>query len=215
MLTRVWVWIEAGVALLALTIVTLACHAMWPDKDGVAAWFQAIGSVAGIGIAVYVPWKQRHDAVRLEHALYVRTRTDAVEKLDFVAFDINLWLTSAKTMSNRIVWQGAVFQIDRAEGEELRARLFKFHELPFADLEPFIFQLRSAVEEAMLFLEPKGATTIPVDDESRMHPFRRLKESVYETRQDMDKYRDIGLAVLHKLDARNGTSLRRPYETSR
>ncbi|WP_454752195.1 hypothetical protein [Cupriavidus necator] len=59
MAKRVWHWLEVGFGLLALTLLTLACHAMWPDKDGVAAWFQAIGSVAAIGIAIYVPWKQR------------------------------------------------------------------------------------------------------------------------------------------------------------
>lgn len=59
MLKRLWLYVEFGFGLLALTLLTLACHAVWPDKDGVAAWFQAIGSVAGIAIAIYVPWRQQ------------------------------------------------------------------------------------------------------------------------------------------------------------
>ncbi|WP_092307169.1 hypothetical protein [Cupriavidus alkaliphilus] len=87
MLKRVWQWFEVGAALLALTILTLACHAMWPDKDGVAAWFQAIGSVAGIGIAVYVPWRQRRDQIQQQNFDVARQRVGVARRLYFLSTD--------------------------------------------------------------------------------------------------------------------------------
>lgn len=84
---RVWQWFEIGAAVLALTILTLACHAMWPDKDGVAAWFQAVGSVAGIGVAVYVPWRQRRDQMQQQLIDAARQRVGVARRLYFLSTD--------------------------------------------------------------------------------------------------------------------------------
>jgi len=95
-LKRFWWWFEAGVALLALTIFALACHVMWPDKDGMAAWVQAMGSIVAIAGSAYMVWWQVDKQVRRERDDRIKESRErmllAQREVANIAFDATQFL---------------------------------------------------------------------------------------------------------------------------
>jgi hypothetical protein len=58
---KVWQWVEVGFALCAIGVLTVfLVYASKVHSEGAAAWIQAVGSIAAIGVAIWVSNQQHH-----------------------------------------------------------------------------------------------------------------------------------------------------------
>lgn len=86
-----------AMAVLALTCAAVLFWAVWPEKwrgEGAASWFQAIGAIVGIGIAIYVPWRQRITLEQERKSDAMKHRLIVVRRLVLVAADFLLACTA-------------------------------------------------------------------------------------------------------------------------
>lgn len=193
MLGTCWRWVEFGFALLALSLLTLACHALWPDKDGVAAWFQAIGSVAAIAIAVYVPWRQRADSVAEERRRYFQSRADGLMLLIVLAHEVEAYLDglSQRAQPSPAGHKAVPFHI--RESNVLKARLEAFQDRTQLEVcASLAYELRKAMNDiAALQTEldsavvpPGGDTDDPLGIQAAIGDARRVIWNIGDTHRN-------------------------------
>jgi hypothetical protein len=159
---KVWQWLEIAFGLLALTLLTLACHAMWPDKDGVAAWFQAIGSVAGIGIAIYIPWRQRADQARAEELRQLEARTVRLARLGLIALETESYAMEVIHSATPREDAHLMFGMLPNTGIQLVERLTELQDQGLHLLQQDIcFRMRSALDKLNTQIKKCHGTAMP------------------------------------------------------
>ncbi|WP_434033672.1 hypothetical protein [Cupriavidus sp. a3] len=164
MLRRAWQWLEFGFALSALTVITLACHAMWPDKDGMAAWFQAIGSVIAICVAIWIPARQR----KLEREALVLEQLEAsvvlANRMNVLANDF-VFLLLAMGAKVRGPW---TFELDVVAVNDLLARLRDYERDEVDSVRAGLaFDVRHLARELQMRFPLKNGAPQPFEDKER------------------------------------------------
>ncbi|WP_317921127.1 MULTISPECIES: hypothetical protein [unclassified Cupriavidus] len=164
MVGSLWRWVKLGFALVALTLLTLACHAMWPDKDGMAAWFQAIGSVIAIFIAVWVPARQRQFERETQHLEQLEAAVVLAHRMNVLANDF-VFLLLAMGAKRTGHW---IFELDVSAVSDLLARL-RHYERDESDhvRAGLAFDLRRLVRELQSCFPMKAGTPQPFEDNTR------------------------------------------------
>ncbi|HDV6327489.1 TPA: hypothetical protein RJR39_003582 [Burkholderia cenocepacia] len=131
---KVWHWIEVGFALCAIGVVTVfLVYAFKAHSEGAAAWIQAVGSIAAIGVAIWIGNEQnKKEMERTERV----ERKEALRSLTILTALLENLHATAKSTANAMEDQNVgdtpeTRRILLVSVEQLRK---SFYELPLQSM---------------------------------------------------------------------------------
>lgn len=164
-------------------------------QQAYAAWVQAIGSIIGLAIAIYVPFQQRRHEMRQREFRYWTERADVEHRMLIVAEDLGRYVRQLIEDSNPAKGATRIAFYDQAIHDELFRRIAALEARDIGDSgHERVAIMRSALVSLSARFGPTGYVTIEPESNFGREladgiAASDVKSCIDETKQRLDNAR--------------------------
>ncbi|WP_227459683.1 hypothetical protein [Cupriavidus pauculus] len=192
-----WGWVAvcaAAIVLLAAGshVVVLFFGLDSGQNQALAAWVQAVGSVLAIGIAIYIPWRQRADDALEERRRYFRDRADALQLLMLLADEVEAYVSAVQKGAAPMPDSHLVVHFFSQEAHSLMQRLTAFQDRTRLEVcASLAYELRKSIAALLALrtsddsalLSPGPQDGDPLGIHKAISAVRRIVVNIGDTRR--------------------------------